>query len=65
MLANQIVVVPEGPSVSPYTTFGPGGSGPDGVGTAVGVSDADGVTVARDVGVAVSVSGGVGVWGGG
>lgn len=60
-LASQIVVVPEEPSVSPYTIFGPAGSGPDGVGTGVGVPGAGGVTVARGVGTAVGVPGGVGV----
>ena len=57
-LASQIVVIPEEPSVSPYTIFGPGGSGLDGVGTAVGVPGAGGVTVACGVGAAVGVPGG-------
>lgn len=56
-LASQIVVVPEEPSVSPYTIFEPGGSGPDGV----GVPGAGSVTVAGGVGTAVGVPGGVGV----
>lgn len=64
MLASQIVVVPEGPSVSPYTTFRLGGKGHDGVNTAVGVLGAGGM-VACSVGVAVSVAAGVDVWGGG
>jgi len=60
-LASQIVVAPERLSVSPYTIFGPGGSGPGDVGTAVGVPGLGGVTVARGVGKVVGVPGGVGV----
>ncbi|MFQ5857098.1 MAG: hypothetical protein ACE5LU_15920 [Anaerolineae bacterium] len=56
-------MVPAELSVSPYTTFIPGGSGPDGVGTAIGVAVGTGVMVGNAVGVLIGT--GVRVAGGG
>ncbi len=65
VLASQITVVPEAPSVSPYISLEPAGNGPAEVGTDVGVPGAARVTVAHDVGTAVGVSGDDGVCGSG